>query len=229
MHYLVIGYGGIGQALVSLLNDQGHRVTVFSRGPNNSLPGYYAVDMTHMDAVCHAIDALPELPDRVINTVGLLHQDQLRPEKSLKQLQTNYYFEAMRHNTLPSIYLTQALSQRMTRKAALKCICFSARVSSISDNRLGGWYSYRMSKCALNMLIKNVSLEWRRDFPLSAIYGYHPGTVNTRLSKPFQANVPPEKLFTPAQAAQYCLQFVQNADVGDSGELFDWQNAIIPF
>ena len=229
MTYLVIGYGGIGQALVSQLLEKGCDVTVFSRGPNRQLKKYHAVDMTHVDAVYQAVDALPELPDVVINTVGLLHHDLMRPEKSLGDVQTNYFFESVKHNTLPSLYLTQALSRRMTKQTELKCVCLSARVSSISDDRLGGWYSYRMSKCALNMLVKNISVDWRRDFPRSAIYGYHPGTVDTKMSKPFQANVPPEKLFTAAQAANYCLQFVEHAGVSDSGLLFDWQSTVIPF
>lgn len=100
---------------------------------------------------------------------------------------------------------------------------FSARVSSIGDNHVGGWYSYRMSKSMLNMFIKTLSIEWQRRFPHATVFGYHPGTVDTELSRPFHANVPAHKLFTPDKAADYCLSVLEQTSTSQTGQLFDWQ------
>ena len=106
---------------------------------------------------------------------------------------------------------------------------FSARVGSISDNKLGGWYSYRASKAALNMLMKNVSLEYtRRKRPVASVL-LHPGTVDTDLSKPFQRNVPEGKLFTKDQCCSYLLQVIDNLSLKDNGKFYAWDGAEIMF
>jgi NAD(P)-dependent dehydrogenase (short-subunit alcohol dehydrogenase family) len=105
----------------------------------------------------------------------------------------------------------------------------SARVGSISDNHLGGWYGYRASKAALNMLLKTASIEYHRTHKSLIIAGLHPGTVDSKLSKPFQANVPKEQLFTPEFAAQQLLQVLGNLTPEDSGNCFDWSGEKIEF
>ena len=84
----------------------------------------------------------------------------------------------------------------------------SARVGSIGDNRLGGWYSYRASKAAQNQFLKNLSIEWSRKFPLSIVTILHPGTCDTKLSKHFQSRVPKGKLFTSAKSAEYLINII---------------------
>lgn len=101
--------------------------------------------------------------------------------------------------------------------------CFSARVGSISDNKLGGWHSYRMTKAMLNMLIRNIAIECRFKSPGSIIFGYHPGTVNTSLSKPFQSSLNGKSLFSAEQAANYFLNTIEKIKKEDSGFLFGWQ------
>jgi len=98
----------------------------------------------------------------------------------------------------------------------------SARVGSISDNRLGGWYAYRASKAALNMVLKTLAIEIGRRFKNQIIVGLHPGTVDTDLSKPFQGNVPEGKLFTAEFSAEKLLDVVDGLSAEDSGNLFDW-------
>ena len=105
----------------------------------------------------------------------------------------------------------------ITRFAAL-----SARVGSISDNRLGGWYGYRASKAALNQLIRSLAIEWRRKNERSIVVGLHPGTVDTGLSKPFQGNVPEGKLFAADRAAVQLLDVLDDLKPGDSGKIFAW-------
>ena len=103
----------------------------------------------------------------------------------------------------------------------------SARVGSITDNRLGGWHAYRASKAALNMLIKNISIENRLANKNNITVGLHPGTVDSNLSAPFQKNVAANKLFTPAQAASYLLEVISNLTATDSGTCIAWDGKTI--
>jgi NAD(P)-dependent dehydrogenase (short-subunit alcohol dehydrogenase family) len=105
----------------------------------------------------------------------------------------------------------------------------SARVGSISDNRLGGWHSYRASKAALNMLIRNFALEIAHRAPEAIVVALHPGTVDSALSRPFQRGVAPDKLFSPAQSAGYLLDVIDGLTPADGGNLFAWDGARIPF
>lgn len=98
----------------------------------------------------------------------------------------------------------------------------SARVGSISDNSIGGWHSYRASKAALNMVLKNVAIETARKYKSAAVIGLHPGTVDTGLSAPFQSNVKDGKLFTSQQSAQYLLSVLNNANAESTGKIFAW-------
>ncbi len=227
MKILILGYGGIAKALCQVLLPRG-KVTVISR--QSDLPSPITaiqanvIEAQSLDTI---LDKIENPVDLVINTLGFLHDDSWAPEKNLASCDPKHLMHAININTLPTMKLCQALQKHMPANSATKVICFSARVSSISDNRLGGWHSYRMSKCALNMLIKNIALEWSRSFKHAVICGYHPGTVATPLSAPFQANVKPEKLFTPEQAADYCLAVIDQITPKHSGQLLDWQGQII--
>ena len=101
----------------------------------------------------------------------------------------------------------------------------SARVGSISDNRLGGWYGYRAAKAAQNMLVRTAAIELARRAPSAVVVGLHPGTVDSNLSAPFQGGTPSEKLFTPAQAAAHLLNVIENLSPADSGGCFAWDGA----
>ncbi len=105
----------------------------------------------------------------------------------------------------------------------------SARVGSIADNRLGGWTSYRASKAALNMVLKTLSIEHARRFPDSAVIGLHPGTVDTRLSRPFQRNVAEGKLLSAAQSAGYLLDVIEQVTPEDTGRTFAWDGSKIEY
>ncbi len=103
----------------------------------------------------------------------------------------------------------------------------SARVGSTSDNRLGGWYSYRASKAALNMLVRTAAIELSRTRPLSLCVALHPGTVDTALSKPFQRGVPASRLFSPDHAARHLVQVIDALPVSPSGRCFAWDGQVI--
>lgn len=143
--------------------------------------------------------------DQFICCVGLLHDRQLQPEKKIEQLDAAHlqkYFAV--NSIIPALWLKH-LPVLLDKKKPAQILFISARVGSISDNRLGGWYGYRASKAALNMLIKTAQVEYRRRFPDAVLISYHPGTVDTPLSKPFQDRVPEHKLFSPQQLQRFLL------------------------
>ncbi|MCX2523032.1 SDR family NAD(P)-dependent oxidoreductase [Larsenimonas rhizosphaerae] len=158
-----------------------------------------------------------------IHTVGALHSDSIRPEKRLEALDTDQLSALFRINagSFGGLlgHLTPSLSQGPCIVAAL-----SARIGSISDNRLGGWYGYRASKAALNMLIKTAAIEMKRRNPQAILLSLHPGTTDTELSAPFQHNVPAEKLFTPDYAARCLLGVMSRRTPEDSGSFRDWND-----
>lgn len=116
----------------------------------------------------------------------------------------------------------------MPRKERSVFAALSARVGSISDNRLGGWHAYRASKAALNMLVRNYAIEQARRAPGAICVGLHPGTVDTSLSRPFQSGVPEGRLFTPDEAAGYLLDVIDALGPDDSGRCFDWAGKQVP-
>ncbi|MBF8779119.1 SDR family NAD(P)-dependent oxidoreductase [Pseudomonas fulva] len=157
----------------------------------------------------------------VISSVGALHHDGTRPEKSLAQLDLASLQASFLSNAVaPVLLLKHLLPFLRTHPATFAAL--SARVGSIGDNRLGGWYGYRASKAALNQLLRTASIELRRLNPASTVLALHPGTTATRLSEPFQGNVPAGRLFEPAHAAQRLLQLVEQRGPAHSGTFWGW-------
>lgn len=227
MQYWIMGAGGIGCALAETLSARGDRVVLFSRKkPELSTAAeqavvWHKVDNTDSGALAQICDGLV-LPDKVINTLGMLQQAEQRPEKRIEQLSQAAFNNSLHINTWPTLAMAQYLSTRLTRDQQLHFAALSARVGSISDNRAGGWYSYRISKAALNMAIKTISIEWQRRFPNSYIVGLHPGTVATDLSAPFRAGLSEGQLHTPLQAAGHLLQVVDKLTPEQSGRIWAW-------
>lgn len=220
--------GGIGQAFTRLLaNDTTHQIYAFSRsGMSIDAPNihHHTIDIENEDSITQAVAALPEEHafDQVIVTTGLLHDDALMPEKSIKELNANSFAKLFAINaTGPALVAKHFLPKLASDKRAIFA-AISACVGSISDNYLGGWYAYRSSKAALNMIIKNLAIEHGRKHKHAIIVGLHPGTVDTSLSQPFQRNVPDEKLFTPEQSATYLLKVLSCCTNADSGKCFAW-------
>lgn len=226
----IIGAGGIGKALAAHIAAMGCEVSLVSRGASQEGPfSYHCVDFLKPAEVdAWVVSQAKRPPDLIVNTIGHLHSEQYSPEKALKSMSEDALFYSMQVNVLPTAYLAQSLARHiLTSKSTLTLATLSARVGSISDNRLGGWYSYRMSKASLNMLIKNISVEWRVRYPQVKIVGYHPGTVDTPLSEPFQSRVPSGHLFTRDLAAEYCYKQLIGIRSGLSGEVVDWAGQII--
>lgn len=167
--------------------------------------------------------------DLIINSSGLLHTDEVLPEKMLEQMSLASMQQIFAVNAYGPILLAQALMPWLKVRRRVVFASLSARVGSIADNRLGGWYSYRAAKAAQNQLLKTLSIELGRRNPASIVLALHPGTTDTALSRPFQANVASEKLFTPAFVAERLLPVMTSATPGDTGRFIAWDGQAIPW
>jgi len=158
---------------------------------------------------------------------GVLHDEHFQPEKNIKQIKSSSFLNVMAINALTPLLWLRYLEPLLKHSKRCVVSVFSARVGSISDNRLGGWYSYRASKAALNMMMKNVAIEWSRRAKHVKLIAFHPGTTDTALSKPFQNNVAPEKLFSPAFVAERLTNIMNNVDIDHQLSYVDWDNQSI--
>jgi NAD(P)-dependent dehydrogenase (short-subunit alcohol dehydrogenase family) len=229
--------GGLGRAVVAQLAEDPRAGTVYalSRSPAAEAAGTVRparIDILDEDSVREAATRIAgEGPlDLVFVATGILHRgDKLQPEKRLRDIDADAMTDVMRINAVgPAIVARHLLPHlRRDHKAAFAAV--SARVGSIADNRLGGWASYRASKAALNMLIRTFSIELARTHREAVCVALHPGTVDTPLSKPFQARVPDGKLFTPGYSAQRMLSVLDGLGPGDSGGFYAWDGSRIDY
>lgn len=170
----------------------------------------------------------------VIAATGALHsQGALDPEKTWRHMTADGLADAYRINAILPALIAQAALPRLdrgSRDTPTKAVfaALSARVGSISDNRLGGWHGYRASKAALNQILKTCALELGRKAPQALCIGLHPGTVDSAMSRPFQANVPEGKLFTPDYSVRQLLSVIDGLDARSSGRVFDWAGQEVP-
>lgn len=180
-----------------------------------------------IEQVGAALNALTGHIRRVVICHGILHTDTIKPEKRLEDLELNNMMEIFRVNALlPALWLK--LLAPVLKGTQTCCVAvLSARVGSISDNRAGGWYSYRASKAALNMLLQCSAIEMARRAKNVKLIAFHPGTVDTPLSAPFQANVPAGKLFTPAFVAERLLGIVDEATPDGTASYLDYAGETI--
>lgn len=246
--YLIIGgTGGIGQAMVEQIietnKNSNHSVLIFATF-HRTVPNIKAdnvhwlqMDVGDEESIAQAVDTIRQHSihlDWVINCVGLLHTDTSQPEKALRQVETEFFLQNMQINALAGLLIAKHIkpllskAERSDDTPAIYAT-ISARVGSISDNELGGWYSYRMSKAALNMGMKNLSIEWGRSLKNVCIVVMQPGTVNTQLSAPFQGNVAEGHLFSPAYSAECLLDVLSGMTAAQSGSFVDWSGASIPW
>ena len=227
--------GGIGAALVEQLValPATGRVFAFGRRLDEQSDDHIhiaPIDVTRERTVREAAAvATSEGPlDLVVVATGILHNDNgIFPEKSLRNIDASVMAEVLRVNTIgPSLVAKHFLPHlRPGHKSVFAAL--SARVGSIADNRLGGWTSYRASKAALNMVLKTLSIEHARRFPDSVVIGLHPGTVDTRLSRPFQRSVAEGKLFSATRSAGYLLDVIERVTPQDTGNVLAWDGSRI--
>jgi NAD(P)-dependent dehydrogenase (short-subunit alcohol dehydrogenase family) len=152
----------------------------------------------------------------------------IQPEKALKQINAKAMAHVLAVNAIAPALIAKYFLPLMARDEKAVMAHLSARVGSISDNRMGGWTSYRAAKAAQNMVVKNAAIETARRDKQKIIIGLHPGTVDSHLSAPFQGNVADDKLFSPAQSAAYLLAVIDGLQADDSGKVFAWDGQIVP-
>jgi NAD(P)-dependent dehydrogenase (short-subunit alcohol dehydrogenase family) len=221
--------GALGSAFTERVSElyPNAAVHAFSRqDPHIQLRGvnYHCMDYQEEDAIeAAAASATSGKPlDMVIIATGLLHEENMRPEKSLRELSARKFQRLFEVNTVIPALIAKHFLPRLNTDTTSFFSFLSARAGSISDNQMGGWYAYRAAKAALNMVIKNAAIEISRRNKKAVIVGLYPGMVDSELSKPFQRGVPAEKIFSPSFAAQKLMSVMASLTPEQSGRFFDW-------
>ena len=229
---LVIGAGGIGKQIAEDLSLRESNLEVILCGRKNLFKNFWELDI-------ESENSLNDLKYKLINSnlnlrlvfnaTGRLHSENLNPEKRLQHINRENLIESFAINAFAPILLAKTIEEFINKEFAFNFASISARVGSISDNKTGGWYSYRAAKSAQNQLLKSLSIEWSRKYPKAIITLLHPGTVNTNLSKPFHKFVPEDKLFSPEKASNYMLDILLKQTPLYSGKFFSWDGKEIPW
>ena len=237
---VVIGAGsGIGRALIKRWQEAAVRpVLAVARSPDaltcfRTLEAVQTIACDYSDAALEALaDTLREEQKDVARLVicnGVLQGESFRPERALNQIEGSAMRQVFEVNAFLPMRVLASLAPVLKRSTAPRIAVLSARVGSIGDNGLGGWYSYRGSKAALNMMLRCAALEMRRVNLAAKIMAYHPGTVDTPLSQPFQANVAPEKLLSPERAAAALDTVMASLEADGELSYLDWRGETIPW
>lgn len=224
--------GGIGKEFTKLYcNDPNvEKVIALSRKMNNiDNPKIQSieVDYSREETFDNLNDVLQlESISTIIIATGILHTDQIKPEKSIAGLDLVTLQKVFQVNVFGPTLLVKKLLPLIKKSKGVKIVFLSARVGSISDNSLGGWHSYRSSKSALNMMISNLSIELQRIDKAHVVIGVHPGTVQSQLSEPFLKNVK-HNIFSPKESVGLLSKVISDIDQKDSGKCFDFSGKII--
>jgi NAD(P)-dependent dehydrogenase (short-subunit alcohol dehydrogenase family) len=239
---LIVGAGqGIGLEFVKqfLSTNRADRLYATYRKPKSDLveiadPRLRCLPMDITDETQIA-DAIAEIQTEtsalhyVINCVGILHDSIMQPEKSLRQINAENLLRYFQINSVGGVLLAKQVQPLLKHRDRALFATISAKVGSIGDNHLGGWYGYRASKAALNMLMRTTAIEYKRTCPRAIVVTLHPGTTDTELSRPFQRNVPPEKLFSCDRTVKQLLTVLDGLQERDSGEFFSWDGSRLPW
>ncbi len=212
--------GALGKAFTILLSQKNPnaRLLGFSRNSHN------IINYSNEDSIAEAAElaAYSSPLDLVIVTNGILHEGDIMPEKSLRDLSAAKFHHIFEVNTIIPALIAKYFIPKLNKERKSIFAAISARVGSISDNHLGGWYAYRASKAALNMVIKTASIESMRKNKQAIVVSLHPGTIDSELSKPFQHNLEPGQLFTPAYSAEKLLTVLENITPEHTGKCLAW-------
>ncbi|GAB5353329.1 hypothetical protein AAMO2058_000027900 [Amorphochlora amoebiformis] len=239
---------GIGLEMTRQLLEKGYKVLATCRSPasasnlqslSEKFPGSLVVSRLDVkdsqsisDSAARVEEEFGGVLDVLINSAGILQDSNHKPERQLSAIDRDWMLHSHEVNAVGPLLVVQAFHPFLKRakgsarpRAVIANI--SARVGSISDNKMGGWYSYRMSKASLNMATRCMALELKRH-GVCAI-SLHPGTVDTDFTKEYQKNVKPEKLFPVDRAARQLLEIVDTVKVSDTGKFYAWDKEVIPF
>lgn len=183
--------------------------------------GLDVLDETTVEAASHAVDAATGAVDLLINCSGVLHDGgQIWPEKRVSEIRADAVDAAFRINALGPLLVAKFFENLLRNSRSARFVALSARVASIGDNRRGGWYAYRSSKAALNMMIRTLAIEWGRLPRPIGCFALHPGTVATDLSAPFRKNLSANQIFSPESAAEQLLTTIHGLTTDQSGGFY---------
>lgn len=217
---LVIGASGeIGAALVAALAVDGHEVTGVSRSHDG-------LDVTDEASTARVLGALEGPFQTVLVATGALELGNFRPEKSLRAVTAEAMASQFALNAAGPLLVLKHALRLMPRGEPARFAALSARVGSIGDNDLGGWYSYRAAKAALNQLIHTAAIEVARSHPQAVVVTLHPGTVDTGLTRNYRGD---HVAVSPTEAAGHLLQVLDGLTPAQTGGFYDWQGKTVPW
>jgi NAD(P)-dependent dehydrogenase (short-subunit alcohol dehydrogenase family) len=217
---LIIGSsGGIGSAVTQHLRQQGAHVTTLSRSRDG-------LDITDETSVADRLGALEAAYDLIFVATGALEGAGRTPEKTLRTVSPMALMDQFRVNALGPMMVLKHAKRLLPRQSPATFAALSARVGSIGDNQLGGWYSYRAAKAALNQLIHTSAIELARTHPQLACVALHPGTVQTQFTKDYQAR---HATVPPPVAAANLISVIEGLTPADTGGFFDWAGKPVPW
>ena len=215
--------GSIGSNITLQLQNKNFKVYEFSRNNN---PTIDILNENYLKDISNTFIKKNIKIKLFINAIGFLHDEKYSPEKKIQDINFKYMKKSFEINTIPTALMIKYFVPLMAKDEKSIFATISAKVGSISDNFLGGWYSYRASKAALNQIIKTASIEQKRINKKLIIVSIHPGTVSSKLSKPF---IGKKEVQTPEESAKKIINLLENLTTQDSGLLLDYKNDIIPF
>ena len=215
--------GSIGSNITLQLQNKNFKVYDFSRNNN---PTVDILNENYLKDISNTFIKQNIKIKLFINAIGFLHDEKYSPEKKIQDINFKYMKKSFEINTIPTALMIKYFVPLMAKDEKSIFATISAKVGSISDNFLGGWYSYRASKAALNQIIKTASIEQKRINKELIIVSIHPGTVSSKLSKPF---IGKKEVQTPEESAKKIINLLENLTTQDSGLLLDYKNDIIPF
>lgn len=227
---LVVGPGGIGSAVAAELERTCPDLKVLTAGRHGPPASSLQLDIendTDLNKLSSSLRA-EGLPLRLVfNCTGRLHGPELQPEKRLQQVERSPLEQQFGINAIAPILLAKAIEPLLVRDQPFHFASLSARVGSIGDNRTGGWYGYRAAKAAQNQLLRSLSIEWARRWPMATVSLLHPGTTDTNLSRPFQSFVASDKLFSPERAARQLVEVLLEQTPDQTGAFLAWDGQSI--
>ncbi len=234
---LIVGArGGVGAAFVDALSaDKQSTIWATSTSGQGLSPlvdqplALDITDETSLEQMTRKMQEAQFTPNLVINCSGLLHTKDFGPERSWRHLDIDVMRKVFEVNAFGVGLLGKHIIPLFERRNRSVFASLSARVGSIGDNRLGGWYSYRASKSAQNMIIKGLAIEASMKWRELICVALHPGTVDTALSKPFSSSVAPEKLFSTKTACSHLFRVIQTLTPADSGRFLAWDGQPIEY
>lgn len=207
------------QGLIELKKSYPERITTFQIDPCSEV---------EINSMVKQVNDKIQRVDLIVSTIGFLHDKKIKPEKGLRNLNLENLLEYFKVNSISSALIAKCFGPLIDKNLPSCFVSISAKIGSISDNKSGGWHGYRASKAALNMFLKNISLDWKRERKKVVVLAIHPGTTITNLSQPFTKNTK-YHLHSIEETAKNILTVCDGKSLRESGNFYSWDGAELPW